>query len=196
MHDEDCKYGLNVTNRDGKAWRAYGDSRWSDPQNAASRAITQSCVQTSVDEVYAAFAAAEGLEIGGEKAKAERTVKSSDAGTFGAWKCIPTALPAGNSGNYYPLFSWDGNMLWRRDEISKLWSSKQKKHGGISGWWSTTTLVELKEWYGPPSGLPPPPNSTALSELMKAEATEYHDVGRASLNSIATQERRRPITVM
>jgi hypothetical protein len=178
MHDEDCKYGLNVTNKKGDRWRAYGDKRYRDPVNEASRAVPHARGQPSVDAVWPAPPAAEGgkVEPGGVEGGG---ADSSDASTFGAASCIPTPLPDGR-GNFYSLFAWDGNMLWRRNDISKLWDSSRKKHGGLSGWWSTTTLVELDKFYGPPSDLPPPPNSTALSDLLKQEAAVHNDVGRAA----------------
>ena len=148
QHDEECKYGLNVTNQNGKKWRAYGDKKYLDDVNAVSRDICVACVQTSVDEVQ------DVVETG---------VMPSNTTMYAASRCVPVPVPDENE-NLTPLFKWDDqvNDLLRRDDINDLWSKKFKQHGGITGWWSTTTLIDLETAYGPPSDLPPFPNRSRL----------------------------------
>jgi len=55
MHDEDSCYGLNVTNRKGESWVAYGDKRLQDKVNKDNLARAEAAVQLSVDEIWAAF---------------------------------------------------------------------------------------------------------------------------------------------
>jgi hypothetical protein len=53
-HDEDYKYGLNVSN--GKtSWFMYGDKRIFDSVNASGLALAEQAVQASKQEVYAAY---------------------------------------------------------------------------------------------------------------------------------------------
>ena len=47
-HDEDCKYGLNVTNAAGNAWLAYGDKKYFDTVDAKNKVLVDKTVQTSV----------------------------------------------------------------------------------------------------------------------------------------------------
>jgi hypothetical protein len=151
QHDEECRYGLNVTNQDGRRWRAYGDKKYLDDVNAVSREVCVACVQKSVDEVGTA------METG--------VVPANDT-LYVASRCVP--VPVTDEGeNLTPLFKWDDQVhdLIRRDDINDLWSKKFKKHGGLEGWWSTMTLIDLETRYGPPSDLPPFPNRSRLEDL-------------------------------
>jgi hypothetical protein len=56
MHVEDNKQGLVISNRRGDTWKAYGDSYYADERNQKNRALLQEAMQTSADEIYAAFA--------------------------------------------------------------------------------------------------------------------------------------------
>ncbi len=55
MHDEDCKYGLRVSNAMGDTWRAYGDKRYFDTVNLQNKALVDAAVQASATEVFNAF---------------------------------------------------------------------------------------------------------------------------------------------
>lgn len=55
MHDEDCKYGLRVSNDLGETWRAYGDKRYFDTVNLFNRSLVNIAAQASADEVFNAF---------------------------------------------------------------------------------------------------------------------------------------------
>jgi hypothetical protein len=152
QHDEECKYGLNVTNNKGSEWRAYGDKKYLDDVNAQSRVICEACVQSSVDEIATVLK---------QGTWANMTNGAIDPVSFAAADCIP--FPVKNEDdNITPLFKWDGTDLLRRYDVNDLWGKKFKKHGGLEGWWSTTTLVELETVYGPPSDLPPFPNRSRL----------------------------------
>ena len=147
-----CHYGLNVTNLQGDDWRAYGDNRYLDDVNAASRVIVVDCVQASVNEIIHAM----------ENGYDSETLRSS---SYAAAQCVPT--PKSSEGaNLTPMFKWDAtqNMLLRRKELNNLWGKEFKDHGGLTGWWSSTTLLDLESLYGPPPDLPPFPNRTRLEE--------------------------------
>ena len=149
QHDEECKYGLNVTNKQGDQWRAYGDKKYLDDVNARSRVICEACVQSSVDEIQAAFVTG--------------TIPTN-ASMYAASQCIPFPDEA-EGANITPLFKWTGTDLLRRKDINNLWGTTFKTHGGLDGWWSTTTLIELETQYGPPSDLPPFPNRSRLEDV-------------------------------
>ncbi len=55
MHDEDSKFGLNVSNGNGDRWHAYGDKRYFDAIDSANRTQVNQAVQVSADEVFAAY---------------------------------------------------------------------------------------------------------------------------------------------
>ncbi len=55
MHDEDSAHGLQVKNKDGRHWRAFGDKRLLDSVSAANREEVTKAVQASADDVWRAF---------------------------------------------------------------------------------------------------------------------------------------------
>jgi hypothetical protein len=55
MHDEDCKYGLIVSNQLGNNWRAYGDKRYFDTVNLQNMSLVDEAVQYSATEIFSAF---------------------------------------------------------------------------------------------------------------------------------------------
>lgn len=55
QHEKDGAEGLNVTNGRGDFWRAYGDGHFRAPKNEENRKKVVEAIQSSVDEIYAAF---------------------------------------------------------------------------------------------------------------------------------------------
>lgn len=55
QHEKDGKDGLNVCNKRGDNWRAYGDGNFFSPKNAENRKLAISATQQSVDEIYKAY---------------------------------------------------------------------------------------------------------------------------------------------
>lgn len=55
MHDEDNAIGLHVQNPRGESWTAYGDMRLRDKVALDSSNMCHAALQTSVDEIYAAW---------------------------------------------------------------------------------------------------------------------------------------------
>lgn len=55
MHDEDSLLGLNVSNKAGDAWQAYGDLRDYDAVNTDNLDRARAALAFSIGEVYAAF---------------------------------------------------------------------------------------------------------------------------------------------
>lgn len=55
MHDEDSKYGLEVSNAQGLSWKAYGDDYLSHPDAARHVEILTHIMQLSADAVYTTF---------------------------------------------------------------------------------------------------------------------------------------------
>eukprot|EP00656_Telonema_subtile_P032653 TRINITY_DN3588_c0_g1_i1.p1 TRINITY_DN3588_c0_g1~~TRINITY_DN3588_c0_g1_i1.p1 ORF type:complete len:426 (-),score=69.30 TRINITY_DN3588_c0_g1_i1:259-1536(-) len=137
QHDEECHYGLNVTNLKGDLWIAYGDMRLLDVENAENMARAQAAVQASLDEVYSVFSSG---------------VVLANSSEFATYSLVPSVV---ETNSLSPMFKWDGQMLWRRDNLNDLRGTKYIKQAYIDGWSSATTLVELELLYGPPSNLPP-----------------------------------------
>ena len=55
MHDEDCKFGLNVKNSRGDTWAAYGDGYLNRPNNQQNLQYVKEAIQKSVQQVTEAF---------------------------------------------------------------------------------------------------------------------------------------------
>jgi hypothetical protein len=153
MHDEDCKFGLNVTNKRGDRWTAYGDRKYLDDVNAAARAIIKECVQAAVDEVAGVMATG---RVGGT------LVSDLSADEYAAARYVPIV---DEDASFTPMFKWDGSQLLRRKDLRNLRDTHFKKHGGAYGWWPGTTVYQLGKIYGGAWDLPPMPNSTLNNSL-------------------------------
>jgi hypothetical protein len=144
MHDEDCLWGLDVTNGDQNAWRAYGDKRYFDPVDLANKALVDVAVQESVDEVFTAFLSG----------------AAPDPTAYRALNRIPNLAQAADhnaaqaAGNNSPLFFWDGTTVQRRNDINNL-----NDYSWTASWWAWSTLSLLQATYAPnpPQGYPQPP---------------------------------------
>ena len=55
MHDEDGKFGLNVRNKRGDQWIAYGDGSLFYEKSAENRRIAMETVEISVGQIVEAF---------------------------------------------------------------------------------------------------------------------------------------------
>lgn len=151
MHDEDCKWGLNVTNQTGNAWRAYGDKRYFDTVDLANKVLVDLAVQASVDEIFTTFSSG----------------VAPQPAAYGALQHIPNLANARDetsaqaSGNISPLFYWDGNVVSRRNDVSSL-----NDYSWTSSWWGWSTLA-LLQTYDPP---PPQgfPNAPAVAPAVSA----------------------------
>lgn len=55
QHDEDGTNGLWVTNQEGQSWSVYGDKQYGQGRSTKNRQMVNAAVQTSVDEIWAAF---------------------------------------------------------------------------------------------------------------------------------------------
>lgn len=146
MHDEDCLWGLNVTNTVGNVWRAYGDKRYFDTVDLANKTLVDVAVQESIDEVFAAF----------------NTGAVPQPANYAALTRIPNLTNAADrttaqaSGNVSPLFTWDGSVVLRRNNVDDL-----NDYSWTSSWWAWSTLI-LMQSYSPnqPQGYPAPPTTS------------------------------------
>lgn len=128
MHGEENAYGLHVHNQRGDNWVAYGDKSYFSPQTSEHRRILHEALQTSADEVFAAY----------------------QSGSIQASR-VPDLIPqpdeAANSANQdvSPLFYWDKNTqtLMRRETMSNYYD----RHW-TSSWWGWSTLLELERERG------------------------------------------------
>lgn len=55
QHEKDGNDGLNVTNKKGDQWRAYGDGNFFTPKNAENKNQAITATQQSADEIFLAF---------------------------------------------------------------------------------------------------------------------------------------------
>ena len=148
MHNEDNLHGLEVTNKRGDQWQAYGDARYSDEVNKRNKELVIEALQLSADEITYAFEQASKKSWGVEKVIVDLDVLRE----FSQY--------IDNTEKTIPLFAYDqktGNLL-RRHDINRLAatqaelpfsSSNMKAYGGLTGWYGLTTLLELKLAYHP-----------------------------------------------
>ena len=145
MHDEDCHWGLNVTNSTTNAWRAYGDKRYFDSVDLANKTLVDVAVQDSVDEVFGAF----------------RTGTVPQPGAYLALTRVANLTQAADrtaaqaAGNNSPLFTWDGTEVLRRNDVNNL-----NDYSWTASWWAWSTLILMRSYNPPPpQGYPQPPTA-------------------------------------
>ncbi|KVE37606.1 hypothetical protein [Burkholderia sp. BDU5] len=136
MHDEDCKFGLNVVNAYdeswhayGESWHAYGDKRYFDTVDVANRNHVNLIVQSSVDEVFESYLTG--------------TAPTPDAYAANTWLPDLRAVQDNTSTtNYSPLFVASGSTVLRRKNVNDL----NDRHWTADWWgWSTYTLLRNYE---------------------------------------------------
>lgn len=129
MHDEDNKLGLYVSNKKGESWKAYGDAKLFEAENAENCKRLAECLQASADEVYKAF----------------ETGKMPDRSSYAAINLIPTLESALSFPNHQPAFGFIGGEVYLRTDIhpGRPWSTfiNGKKHFKLD--WSTTWVEVL-----------------------------------------------------
>jgi hypothetical protein len=144
MHDEDCHWGLIVTNGSkGQRWHAYGDKRYFDAVNFDNMAKVNAALQMSVDEIFQAC----------------QTGKEPDPGSYQALALVVPDLKRVQSafdtaGHISPLFVWDGATVLRRNDINNL-----DDFSWTADWVGVATLTKLiaRSDPPPPASYPPPP---------------------------------------
>lgn len=141
MHDEDNKFGLWVENAVGDKWVAYGDGRYRDTVNSASRVVLKKAVQQSMDDVWAAF---------------ENPQKAIDPDAKSVLQYIasviteitkPTTGPTerDNPMNWSPLF-WNDpatSNVWRRNGLFDPSDRTFSEQRILNGWGLSTTVAQL-----------------------------------------------------
>ncbi|HVX00966.1 MAG TPA: hypothetical protein VHA52_11100, partial [Candidatus Babeliaceae bacterium] len=98
QHEKDGNEGLNVANKKGDQWRAYGDGSFFTPKNKENKERAIFATQRSVDEVYHAYLNPDSLE-------------PSTVDQF-----IPYATPF----NPFPIYSIEGNSLFLNQGSMKI----------------------------------------------------------------------------
>ncbi|MGB8843345.1 MAG: hypothetical protein WCC64_19995 [Aliidongia sp.] len=141
MHDEDSKFGLNVTNGHHEIWRAYGDKRFFDTIDLTNRNHVKQAVQASADEIFDAFIRG-GAPAPEDYVALNRIVNLSQVSD------------PSNRANYSPLFVAADNTVLRRTNVNDLNDRTWTKD-----WWGVTTMCELVG-HKPnnPTGYLSPPN--------------------------------------
>jgi hypothetical protein len=132
MHDEDCLWGLAVTNQNGNRWRTYGDKRYFDTVDVSNKAQVDIAVQESVNEVYLAFS------------RGEAPVGYAALRRVADLAVVSDRSRAQDLGNVSPLFAWNGSTVLKRDELNDL-----NDYSWTDDWWGWSTLALLKRTYAP-----------------------------------------------
>jgi hypothetical protein len=107
MHDEDCKYGLNVVNSRGDKWTAYGDKYLNRPNNKNNLKFVTEAIQKSVQQVTEAFQFPERKPYPVE-----------------ITKIIPFVDPEAQ--NNTPLFQLKDGILYQRNNLRNLQETKMR----------------------------------------------------------------------
>ena len=101
MHDEDNAIGLHVQNPRGESWTAYGDKRLLDKVALDSSNMCHAALQTSVDEIYAAW----------------KIHQVPDPAAYAALSFAPTLASAQGQQELMPLFRADDYR--RKDDSNR-----------------------------------------------------------------------------
>jgi hypothetical protein len=108
MHDEDNKLGVNVTNRNGDIWTAYGDDSYATAPDSTNRKLQYQALQASADEIYQCY------RTGLYPQPAESKVTGY----------IPVVNNAPNSNydhpQYAPMFKSIDNKMMYRNPLNEL----------------------------------------------------------------------------
>lgn len=123
MHDEDSYHGLNVSNKAGNSWLAYGDKRLLDSVSADNRQMVVSAVQASANDVWKAY-------TGGPP----EALNS-------ALNYIPDLEQVGDvktKKNFSPLFRLQDNVAARRKDVEN-----RNDYTWIDDWWGWSTYALL-----------------------------------------------------
>jgi len=126
MHDEDNKFGLQVENKLGDKWVAYGDSRYRDWPNAANRRIMKRALQQSIDDVWNAF---------------QTGVVTTESKVL---SFLPTIIDSshlesvrGDRKNWAPLFWSDaGGWVYQRGSVASGSIRNLKDYDNYSYYWA------------------------------------------------------------
>jgi hypothetical protein len=134
MHDEDCKYGLRVSNRIGDTWRAYGDKRYFATVDLQNKALVDTAVQASASEIFNAF-------ING--------TQPANPGQYIALQFVPNLAQVQDYqnnplGNFVPLFVVDGETVKCRNDLDDLNTA-----GWTSVWTTGGVAYSLNNNYNP-----------------------------------------------
>lgn len=131
MHDEDCKWGLRVQDRDGTEWKGYGDKQLSDTVNLPNRVHAEQAVQQSVNEVFEAFSRGQAID-------------PKDYAALSLLPDLPTVRKPDDRRHISPMFVWDGQKVLRRNDLNNL-----EDYSWTADWNATTTWLWLREHYKP-----------------------------------------------
>ena len=122
MHDEDNRVGLNVTNKLGFSWHAYGDGFLNTPEASHQLSLIHTLVQNSADAIYAAF----------ESGEMPRH--------FDEMSLLPDYDRINQLNNHPPLFKWENNQLLKRKRNFDIDNNE------YTSWWSgVITLIEFNQ---------------------------------------------------
>lgn len=132
MHNEEDIYGLNVHNKQGVRWRAFGDRHFFSKENVFNRLMLQKALQLSVNEIFTAY----------------QTGVKPDQHELENGLPIPDELAGNSQQDISPLFYWDETkqVIMRRVDTTNIYD----KHW-TADWWGWTTFVLLSEQRGLPT---------------------------------------------
>lgn len=129
MRYEENKYGVEVHNKQGDSWRAYGDFSYYNPFNGTNKQMLAAVLQQSADEIFSTYDS----EILPTQSSIADLLPQVDAFNMESDKDIA------------PMFYWDesSQQLYRRVDLSNPYDNRW-----TNNWWGWSTIIELKSEYG------------------------------------------------
>ncbi|MDX1838281.1 phospholipase [Legionella taurinensis] len=121
MHDEDSRYGLEVSNALGLSWRAYGDDYLSHPDAARHVEILTHIMQLSADAIYQTFR--------------DGTLPA----TYEELRWLPDFDKIEQLPNHSPLFKVDNGVLLKR-----VSNHDPNDHHWTALWSGLITLIDFQ----------------------------------------------------
>ena len=115
-HDEDCRYGLNISNSSG-SWLIYGDKRIFDSVNAQGLSTAKEAVGLSKQEVYDAYQtgvdpfAGISIDAPPDQVPSKALQAAPDPQRAADWRTNP---------NHRILFYFSGGTLEEREDVNDL----------------------------------------------------------------------------
>lgn len=148
MHNEDNKNGVNVDNKNGNNWIAYGDARYMDDVNKQNRDVIETVMKKSVDEITLAFQSGNTIPI--DKYAALNYIVNLD-------KLDDYQTYVDSNKKTIPMFVYDANSqdVLRRIDLNIMHpktlpvTEKDMLHHGKNGWDGMETLLLLLTDYHP-----------------------------------------------
>ena len=171
QHEKDGNEGLNVSNKKGDHWRAFGDGSFFEPKNKENREKVISTTQKSVDEIYYAYL----------------NPDSPEPSTID--QLIPSATPF----NPLPLYTVEGTSLFLHQVSNKIKIESQLDYlkKGISQALKYLPEKYIHEFITPFNiEVPPLIDKVIIPQMERLTGFIWHMIGLATYHQIKQENQQ------